>query len=59
MKIWLRVTAPPAVKVKSFECAPCADVGDQGRDMQRLVALARDLDVIERRASSPTDSSSA
>ena len=32
-----------------------ADIGDQRADMDRLVALTRDLDVIDIARSSPTD----
>ena len=44
---WLRTTAPPVVKVKVVEPRVGADRGRQGRDVQRVGALADDLDVID------------
>ena len=44
---WLRTTAPPVVKVKVLNRACAADRRRQRRDMQRVGALADDLDMID------------
>ena len=44
---WLRTTAPPMVKVKALKRALRADRGGERRDVQRVGALADDLDVID------------
>ena len=46
---WLRTTAPPVREEEGVEARMRADVGHQRRQVQRLVALARDLDVIDMR----------